>query len=103
LPPLPTTLDAGLVKAAVAFLRRTSLPIKPRKKWPDGGKPQYGVKGFSAPAHQAESGKALCVWGEAGWGGLVRQGKYRDGREITTLNREHRNLLLGGQLVLISL
>jgi hypothetical protein len=33
---------------------------------------------------------------------LVRQGKYRDGREITTLNREHRNLLLDGQLVLIS-
>jgi len=61
LPPLPTTLDAGLVKAAIAFLRRTSLPIKPRKKWPDGGMPQYGAKGFIAPAHQAESGKALCV------------------------------------------
>lgn len=79
LPPLSTTVDAELVKAAVAFLRRTSLPIKPRKKWPDGGMPQYGVKGFIAPAHQAESGKALCVWGDAGWGGLVRQGKYRGG------------------------
>jgi ATP-dependent DNA helicase RecQ len=22
---------------------------------------------------------ALCVWGDAGWGNLVRQGKYRDG------------------------
>jgi ATP-dependent DNA helicase RecQ len=79
------------------------LPIKPRKKWPDGGMPQYGVKGFIAPAHQAESGMALCLWGAAGWGGLVRQGKYRDGREITTMNSEHRNLLLDGQLVLISL
>ena len=23
-------------------------------------------------------GKALCVWGDAGWGGLVRKGKYHD-------------------------
>jgi len=80
LPPLPTTVNAELVKAAIAFLRRTSLPIEPRKKWPDGGMPQYGVKGFIAPAHQFEPGKALCVWGDAGWGGLVRQGKYYDGR-----------------------
>lgn len=79
LPPLPTTVDPGLVKAAVEFLRRTSLPIEPRKKWPDGGMPQYGVKGLIAPPHQAESGKALCVWGDAGWGGMVRQGKYQDG------------------------
>ncbi|MDO1979060.1 hypothetical protein Q2390_26545, partial [Escherichia coli] len=53
--------------------------IEPRKKWPDGGMPQYSIKGFIAPEHQAESGKALCVWGDAGWGGLVRQGKYHDG------------------------
>lgn len=79
LPPLPATVNTELVKAAVEFLRRTSLPIEPRKKWPDDGMPQYGVKGFIAPAHQAESGKALCVWGDAGWGGLVRQGKYHDG------------------------
>ncbi|HBO7150477.1 TPA: ATP-dependent DNA helicase RecQ, partial [Pseudomonas aeruginosa] len=79
LPPLPISVDAELVKAAVAFLRRTSLPIEPRKKWPDGGMPQYSIKGFIAPEHQAESGKALCVWGDAGWGGLVRQGKYHDG------------------------
>jgi len=78
LPPLPTTVDAELIKEAVAFLRRTSLPIEPRKKWPDRGMPQYNVKGFIDPAHQAEPGKALCVWGDAGWGGVVRQGKYHD-------------------------
>ena len=80
LPPLPTTVDPDLVKAAVAFLRRTSLPIEPRKKWPDGGMPLYDVKGSISPAHRAEPGRALCVWGDAGWGGLVRHGKYRDGR-----------------------
>ena len=79
LPPLPTTVDAELIKEAVAFLRRTSLPIEPRKKWPAGGMPQYDVKGFIDTAHQAEPGKALCVWNDSGWGGVVRQGKYHDG------------------------
>lgn len=80
LPPLPTDVDDALLRAAIEFLRRTSLPIEPRKKWPDGGMPHYGVRGLIAPGHQAQPGKALCVWGDAGWGGLVRRGKYHDGR-----------------------
>ena len=80
LPPLPTTASDALVREATAFLRRTSLPIEPRRQWPAGGMPRFGLKGRIAPDHQAEAGKALCVWGDAGWGGLVRQGKYRDGR-----------------------
>ncbi|GHT80720.1 ATP-dependent DNA helicase RecQ [Betaproteobacteria bacterium] len=78
LPPLPTGVNSELVKEAVAFLRKTSLPIEPRKKWPDGGMPQYAVSGKIAPNHQAQPGKVLCVWGDAGWGDLVRQGKYHD-------------------------
>ncbi|GHT95605.1 ATP-dependent DNA helicase RecQ [Betaproteobacteria bacterium] len=78
LPPLPTGVNSELVKEAVAFLRRTSLPIEPRKKWPDGGMPQYAVSGKIATNHQAQPGKVLCVWGDAGWGDLVRQGKYHD-------------------------
>lgn len=80
LAPLPATVNDELLQAAIAFLRRTSLPILPRKKWPDGGMPLYNVKGLIAPANQALPGKALCVWGDAGWGGLVRQGKYNEGR-----------------------
>jgi ATP-dependent DNA helicase RecQ len=80
LPPLPTNTDPSLVREAVAFLRRTSLPIEPRKKWPAGGMPQYKVKGQIPSTHQAQPGKALCIWGDAGWGDLVCQGKYRDGR-----------------------
>lgn len=79
LPPLPTDVDETLVRAAVEFLCRTSLPIEPRKKWPDGGMPHYEVRGLIAAGHQAQPGKALCVWGDAGWGGLVRRGKYHDG------------------------
>jgi len=78
LQPLPTTTDPALVREAVAFLRRTSLPIEPRKQWPAGGMPHYQLKGKIPPALQAQPGKALCVWGDAGWGGLVREGKYRD-------------------------
>jgi ATP-dependent DNA helicase RecQ len=80
LPPLPTNTDPALVREAVAFLRRTSLLIEPRKQWPAGGMPQYGLSGRIAADVQAQPGKALCIWGDAGWGGLVRQGKYRDRR-----------------------
>jgi ATP-dependent DNA helicase RecQ len=44
-----------------------------------GGMPRYGLKGIIPQSHRAQAGKALCVWGDAGWGGLVRQGKYYDG------------------------
>jgi len=71
LPPLPVTANPALVREAVAFLRRTSLPIEPRKMWPNGKIP---------PARQAQEGRALCVWRDAGWGSLVRQGKQVDGR-----------------------
>ena len=80
LPPLPTTVNDELVRQAVEFLRRANLPIEPRKMWPTGGMPQYGVKGNIAAGAQAQLGRALCIWGDAGWGNLVRRGKYRDSR-----------------------
>ncbi len=61
LSPLPTTASTGLVQEAVAFLRRTSLPIEPRKQWPAGGMPYFGVKGRIPPSQQAQEGRALCV------------------------------------------
>ncbi len=79
LTPLPTALDDDLVREAVQFLRQTSLPIEPRALWPAGGMPQYGLSGRIG-VHQAQPGRALCTWGDAGWGDLVRWGKYRDRR-----------------------
>ena len=75
---LPPTADPELVREAVVFLRRTSLPLEPRRQWPAGGMPQYGTTGRILPGSQATPGKALCIWGDAGWGSLVRQGKYHD-------------------------
>ena len=94
LPPLPTAVEPRLLQEAVTFLRRTALPIEPRKQWPAGGMPQYGVRRRSIPAeHRAETGKALCIWGDAGWGGLVRHGKYRDSRFSDDLVRACADLM----------
>ena len=80
LPAMPTAADPALVIEAITFLRRTSLLIEPRKKWPSGGMPQYRERGNIAPANQLQPGKALCIWGDAGWGGMARLGKYHDRR-----------------------
>ncbi len=78
IPPLSALADAVLIQEAVAFLRRTSLDLEPRMQWPTGGLPQMAVTGRIAAEQQARPGKVLCVWGDAGWGSLVRQGKSRD-------------------------
>ena len=80
LQPLPAAADPALLQEAMAFLRRTSLPLEPRKMWPAGGLPHLAVKGKIAPEHQLQLGKILCVWGDAGWGEAVRLGKYHDRR-----------------------
>ena len=80
LPALSVAVDPSLAKEALEFLRRTCIPFDARKKWPDGGMPNYGVKGLIHASLQAQTGRALSVWGDAGWGGLVRQGKYHDGK-----------------------
>ena len=72
LPDLPTTVAAQRVHEAVAFLRRNSLIIRPRRTWPPGKRIDSD--------HQAEPGRALCTWADDGWGDLVRQGKYVDDR-----------------------
>ncbi|MEK7353633.1 MAG: helicase-related protein, partial [Chloroflexota bacterium] len=78
LPALPTTTDLKLIQEAIAFLRRGSLPIEPRKQWPTGGLPHMQVSRRIKPEYQLQQGKALCIWGDAGWGQLVRKGKYQD-------------------------
>ncbi len=80
LPLLPTTPDEALVRAASQFLRRTNVPIEPRKQWPVGGLPQFELSGLIEAAHRLEPGRTLSFWGDGGWGALVRRGKYHDGR-----------------------
>ena len=85
--PLPAEAAPEILHDAVMFLRRTSLPIAPRKQWPGGGLPQYGLRGKIAEGHRAEDGRALCIWRDSGWGELVRRGKNLDGRFADDLVR----------------
>ena len=80
--PLHATFDHRLAREAVAFLRRTNLELEPRRRWPTGGLPSLGVRGDTRipPERNYQPGRVLCVWGDAGWGSLVRQGKAQDRR-----------------------
>ena len=76
---VPGGVDPDLERAAVAFLRRCDIPIEPRRQWP--GDALYGEHGWRGriPAQlQSQEGRALCMWGDAGWGKLVRRGKQVD-------------------------
>lgn len=67
--------DPGLIREAIAFLRRDSQVIEPRKQWPAGG---IGERIGRIPGDlQNVEGRALCIYGDAGWGRLVADGKYR--------------------------
>jgi len=77
-PLLPETYSMELVNKAIQYLRRSDQIIEPRKKWPPQALLNYGFSGNIKNNLQAEAGKALSLWGDAGWGKLVKQGKYQD-------------------------
>ncbi|MCJ8501375.1 RecQ family ATP-dependent DNA helicase [Desulfatitalea alkaliphila] len=80
-PLLPTAVDADLANAAALFLRRSYQVIDPRKRWPGAGAfPEFGFSGTITLKQRVEEGRALCLWGDAGWGEMVRQGKFEHGR-----------------------
>jgi ATP-dependent DNA helicase RecQ len=72
---LPRDVEQELVHAAVSFLRRDLRTIEPRKRWP--AEAIEGLSGSIEPANRL--GMALCVYGDAGFGRQVQQGKYVDG------------------------
>lgn len=78
-PLLPETVQPDQANAAGLFLRRNHLPIWPRKRWQTGAHEQYGFQGNIGADLVAEEGRALSLWADAGWGQMVRKGKYEDG------------------------
>jgi ATP-dependent DNA helicase RecQ len=77
---LPLTPTPAMVEQANAFLRRTGVPVEPRRKWPDYGLPTYAVRGNMAVSVRAEEGRTLCHWRDGGLAELVRIGKQETGR-----------------------
>ncbi len=66
----------GMLAAAAAYARRGEIRLEPRKQWQSGALPNYGWKGGRIrPELQTQEGRALAVWGEAGWAPLVEEGK----------------------------
>jgi ATP-dependent DNA helicase RecQ len=73
----PMTVEPTELRAALEFLERSYRPIEPRKRWPAE---MDGRKRGIPPEHQLHEGRSLCLYGDPIWGGLVRAGKYADGR-----------------------
>jgi ATP-dependent DNA helicase RecQ len=84
----------ALAQAAVDFLRHDALVLEPRIWWP---KPVLGELGKVLPGAldrfedgrpkmvipqkvRAQQGRVLCMYGDAGWGREVAEGKYQTGR-----------------------
>jgi len=78
-PVLDTRVPLDLVHAANEFLNNLSIVIEPRKQWPSGMAFE-GFRGRIPVEQQLQPGRALCRWGDSGFGEMVRQGKQTDGR-----------------------
>ncbi len=77
-PLLPETYSLNRVNQAIQYLRRSDQMIEPRKQWASKALPSYGFSGKIRDNLRAEPGRALSLWGDAGWGELVKQGKYHN-------------------------
>ncbi|MDQ3420026.1 MAG: RecQ family ATP-dependent DNA helicase [Acidobacteriota bacterium] len=75
---LAVDIDQAIAQRAVEFLRRSHRVIEPRVRWGSTG--LVGRTGNIAAELRASTGQALCMWGDAGWGARVREGKYQHGR-----------------------
>jgi ATP-dependent DNA helicase RecQ len=74
---LPALCPPKLSASASLFLRRIHHPILPRNRWPKDAFPRYGLSGAVSEDLTFQPGRALSVWGDAGWGEMVRDGKYQ--------------------------
>ena len=79
-PLLPESYALATANRAVEFLRRKDQIIESRRRWPDDALKAYGWRGNIKDNLRMEEGRALSLWGDAGWGDLVKRGKQVYGR-----------------------
>ncbi|REG87114.1 RecQ family ATP-dependent DNA helicase [Algoriphagus antarcticus] len=66
----------NILEASI-YLKHSEFDIEPRKQIPSGTLPNYGWRtGNLPPDLQAEIGKVLSRWGDAGWGKIVADDKH---------------------------
>jgi len=78
-PLVPTEYSPALAIRAVEFLRQSEIVIQPRAQWPGDALAEQGFRGRIPLELRPEIGRALSIWGDAGWGELVKQGRQHDG------------------------
>ncbi|MDD3581863.1 MAG: RecQ family ATP-dependent DNA helicase [Desulfobacca sp.] len=78
-PLLPESYDLGIANRAIDFLRRNYQVIEPRRQWPGDALIAQGWRGNIKDNLRMAEGRALCLWGDAGWGEQVKQSKQVSG------------------------
>jgi ATP-dependent DNA helicase RecQ len=79
-PLLQETVDTDMANAAALFLRRSHIVIEPRKRFQKDAFPEYDFPVTISSDIIAREGRALALWGDAGWGQMVKEGKFEAGR-----------------------
>ena len=81
-PIVPETISPDMANRAAIFLKRSYQPVEARKRWPVKDMfEHYPFKGSVIPPElMVNEGRALSLWGDAGWGHMVREDKYHTGR-----------------------
>lgn len=81
-PVVGTAIRRETVVAAARFLRRAEMPLTCNRQVAKGAFHAYGWSGNLPQERQAETGRVLSRWGDAGWGTVVardkRKGRFTD-------------------------
>jgi ATP-dependent DNA helicase RecQ len=73
---VPQTFSHEMGLAAAEFLENVLIEIEPRKRLDPADFPTYGFpRMLASEGLLCEAGRALCQWGEAGWGEIAKVGK----------------------------
>jgi len=86
-------VEETLIIEAGIFLRRNEQTIEPRLLIPKGAFPIYGWQGKIPIELRAEQGRALGIWGDAGWGYIIKADKQ--------IHHKFRTLLVDGAAKMI--
>ncbi|MGB3512830.1 MAG: hypothetical protein WBA93_27155 [Microcoleaceae cyanobacterium] len=71
-------VSSEFITQAEQFLRRSEQIIEPRKKWQKNALLTYKFNSNIPQDLRAEFGRSLSLWNDAGWGKVVKKGKYQD-------------------------
>ena len=75
-PPISPVCDHALVVDATRFIRQVDIPLKSNVDVPEGAFTQYGFAGILPKELQAEQGRILAHWRDAGWGHWIAHDRY---------------------------